>query len=112
MPNRRVFHLARASLDGPHHNLSGVKSDPDLEWGAALGSQPARYAFYVLLNTERGQQRTLRMVLVRNRCTEKRENAVASRLHNVTVVAMDRVDHHFERRIDNLTRVLGVEVLH
>src|SRR5215469_5731233 len=99
MPNRRVFHLARASLDGPYHNLSGVESDPYLEWGAAFGSQPARYAFYVLLNTERGQQRTLRMVLMSNRCSEQGEDAVAGRLHNVTIIATDRVDHHFERGV-------------
>ena len=52
------------------------------------------------------------MVLVRDRRAEQREDAVAGGLHDVAVVAMDRVDHQPQRRIDNRARLLGVEVLH
>ncbi len=51
------------------------------------------------------------MVLVRDRRAEQREDAIAGALHDVAVVAMDRVDHQLERRIDNRARFFGVEVL-
>jgi len=40
------------------------------------------------------------------------ENAVSGRLDNVTVVAMDSVDHELERRVDNRSRLFGIEFLH
>ena len=49
---------------------------------------------------------------MRDRRAEQREDAVAGRLHDVAVVAMDRVDHQLQRRIDDRARLLGVEVLH
>ena len=57
-------------------------------------------------------ERTLRVVLVRDRRAEQREDAVAGRLHDVPVVAMDRVDHQLQRRIDNRARLFRVEVAH
>jgi len=60
----------------------------------------------------RSIQRALRMVLVGNRRAEKREDAVASRLHDVAVVAMRRLDHQLQRRIDNRARRFRVEVAH
>jgi hypothetical protein len=52
------------------------------------------------------------MILVGDGCTEQRKNAVPGRLHNVALVAMDRVDHQLERGIDNGTRLFWVELLH
>ena len=51
------------------------------------------------------------MVLARHGCTEQREDAVAGALHDVPVVAADRVDHQLECGIDNLARLFGIEVL-
>jgi hypothetical protein len=43
---------------------------------------------------------------------EQREDAVAGRLHYVAVIALDRVDHDAQRRVDNRTRLFRVEFLH
>ena len=51
------------------------------------------------------------MVLVRDGRAEDREDAVAGALHDVAVVAADRVDHQLERGIDNRARLLGIEIL-
>src|SRR5260370_42449510 len=51
------------------------------------------------------------MVLMRERRAEHREDAIAGGLHDVTIVAADRVDHQFERGIDNRARFFGIEVL-
>jgi hypothetical protein len=52
------------------------------------------------------------MVLVRDRSPEEREDAVAGRLHDITVVAMGGVHHQLERGIDHRARLLGIEILH
>ena len=50
------------------------------------------------------------MVLVCHLRAEQHEDAVARRLHHVTVVTLSRVDHELERRIDNRARLFGVEI--
>ena len=52
------------------------------------------------------------MILMRDRRAEQRENSVAGGLHDVTVVAMHRVDHQLQRRIDNRPRLFRIEPLH
>ena len=51
------------------------------------------------------------MVLVRDRRAEQREDPVAGDLHDVAIVAVDRVDHQLECRIDNRARFFGIEIL-
>ena len=57
-------------------------------------------------------ERALRMVLMGDRRAEQREDAVAGRLHDIAVVAMHRVDHQLQRRVDDRARLLGIEVAH
>src|SRR5438477_12988358 len=52
------------------------------------------------------------MVLVCDRSPEQREDAIAGRLHDITVVAMGGVHHQLERGIDHRARLLGIEILH
>jgi hypothetical protein len=65
-----------------------------------------------LLDHKRGVKRTLGMVLMRNRRTEHRENPVAGRLRHIAVVAMDRVHHELQYRVDDGARLLGIELSH
>ena len=51
------------------------------------------------------------MVLVGDRRAEQREDAVAGGLHDVAVVAMHRLHHQLERRIDDCARFFGVKIL-
>ena len=46
------------------------------------------------------------------RRAEQREDAVAGRLHDVAVIALDRVDHDAQRRVDNRARLFGIHSLH
>ena len=66
----------------------------------------------ILLHAQARVERALRMVLVRDRCTEDGEDAVAGRLHDVTVVAMRRVDHQIDRGIDNRACFFRIEPFH
>jgi len=64
------------------------------------------------LHLQSGIEPALRMVFVCRRCAEQREDAVAGRLHDVAVVALDRVDHDAQRRVDNRAGLFRVEVGH
>ena len=111
MPDRRVLGLTRPGRDRPHHHFAGVDADANLDRRAALGAQLVGVAPQLLLHPQRGVKRALRMVLVRDRRAEQREDPVAGGLHDVAVVAMHRVDHQLQRRIDDRARFFGVEVL-
>jgi hypothetical protein len=47
---------------------------------------------------DRGEEAPRMKVTKRNRRAKKRERPIASGLHDVTIVAMDRIDHQLERR--------------
>jgi len=93
MPDRRVLDLTGASLDRADHDFAGVDADAALDRGAALGEHLCRIPFELILHAQRRIERPLRMVLMRQRRPEQRENAITRGLHDVPVVAMDRVDH-------------------
>src|SRR6516162_8752158 len=50
------------------------------------------------------------MVLMRRGRTEQCEDSVAGILHAAIVTAC-RIDHYFQRRVDDRARLLGIEVL-
>jgi hypothetical protein len=50
------------------------------------------------------------MVLVGDWRPEQREDAIAGGLDDVTVVAMHRVDHQLERRVNDRARLFGIEI--
>ena len=77
-----------------------------------FGAQLFGVALELLLHPQRRVERALRMVFMRDRRTEHREDAVAGGLHDVPVVAMSGVDHQLQRRIDDGARLFGIEILH
>jgi hypothetical protein len=64
----------------------------------------------LLLHSERRVNRPLRMVLVRDGRTEEREDAISGILY-VAIVTACRIDHYFQRRVDDRARLLGIQVL-
>jgi hypothetical protein len=64
------------------------------------------------LQAERGEECSLRMILMSDGRSEQRKDTVAGGLHDVAVVAPHRLDHQLERRINDRTRLLGIEVAH
>src|SRR6202040_2409704 len=85
--------------------------DPNLEIDPFLGAQLLGVPLYLVLHSECCVERTLRMVLMRDRRAEQRENSVAGGLHDVSVEAMDRVHHQLERGVNDGASFLRIEVL-
>src|SRR5689334_21909260 len=107
MTDRGVLRSFRAGEDGPHHYLARVDSNPRLDGWLAPPAELAGIAPHLVLHAQRCVECTLRMIFVRDRRPEQGENAVAGRLHNVAVIAMDGVDHYLEGRVNDATRLLG-----
>ncbi len=68
---------------------------------SSLGDQFRGISAGRILQTQRGVRRGLRMVFVGRWRPKQRENPIAGRLHDVAVVATDRVDHQLERGVDD-----------
>ena len=109
--DRCVLGMSFAGGDRSNDHLARVHADACFERQVSSLAQSRRVAFQFFLHTERCVQRSLRMVLVRDRRAEQCEDAIAGALHDVAVIAPHRVDHQLERRIDNRARLFGIEVL-
>src|SRR5712692_6397158 len=111
MTNRRVLGVP-TRVDHAKNYFAGVDPDTEFDARTALLFELLAATAKRTAHGDRRVQRALRMVLVSDRRAEQRENPIASGLHHVTVVAMRRVDHQLERRIDDGTRLLRIEVTH
>ncbi len=111
MPDRQVFRLIVAGLDGSHYHLAGIGSHPDRNRRLAFDSQAIRITTKILLRPKRSIERALRMVFVRDGRAEQGEDAVSGRLRSVASLAIDRIHHQPEGRINDGARLFGVEVL-
>src|SRR5208282_5987012 len=77
MTPRCVLGLTRSGSTRSYYHLPGVHPDPNLNWRAAVGAQLLSVAANFFLHAQRRVQGALRMVLVRVRRAEQREDAVA-----------------------------------
>jgi hypothetical protein len=112
VPDRRILVMRVTGLDRSHHHFAGVDPNPRLHGKISSLTQFYRVAAQLLLHPQRCVERALGMILMGDGRAEQGEDAVAGRLHDVAVVAVHRVDHQLQRRIDDRSRLLGVEVLH
>ena len=109
MPDRRVLGVRVAGRYRAHHGFAGVDTDTRLDWRIPRLRHFRRVAAHLLLHAKCRIERALRMILMRDRRAEQREDAITSGLHDVAVVAMGRIDHQLEGRIDDGARLLGIE---
>jgi hypothetical protein len=65
----------------------------------------------LLLHSQRSVERALRVVFMSDWCAEQGEDAVASGLGDVTAVALHRLHHQLQFRVDDGAGFLRVEVL-
>jgi hypothetical protein len=101
---------AEIAADRPHHDLSRVDADADLNLHALLAAKLIRVAPPGVLHPERGVARPHRVILVCQRRAEQRHDAVTHHLVHGALVVMDGVHHQAEDRVDELARLLGIAV--
>ena len=111
MTDRRVLGMA-SSLDRPHHHLARVHSNAGFNKNLALRAQTIGVAMQLLLHRQRRMKCPLRMVLVRDGRAEQGEDPITRRLRNVAAVAMHRLNHETQHRVDDRARLFGIEIAH
>jgi hypothetical protein len=110
--DRHVVGVQIVLTDRSHHHLAAVQPDADRERHTLLDSQPIGVPLDVLLHAERRVQSPSRVIFLSDRSSEQSEDPVPARLRHVALVAVDGVHHELECRIDDRTRLLGVEPFH
>jgi hypothetical protein len=111
MTDRRVLGMS-ANLYRPHHHLARVHSNASFNRNLAISAQTVGVTTQLLLHCQRRVKCALRMVLMGHGRAEQRENSVARRLRNVAAVAMHRLHHKLQNRVDDRARLLGIEIAH
>ena len=109
LPDRGVVH-AQVTADRPYVHLPGVEPDPDLDRGIPLAPDLLAISSDRLLHPERGVARADRMILVREGGAEQSHDAVAHDLIHGAFVAMYRVHHNMDGRIEELLGGFRIEV--
>ena len=111
MSNGRIFD---SRIIGPHtadHHLTGIYANPHEDRQSARLAQRVRVASDSVLQFERGVDRALRMVFVRDRGAEQGEDSVTGGLHDTSIETADHLDHKFEDRIDQPAGIFGIQRL-
>ena len=101
---------AAPSTDRPHHDKAGLDADPDAEGlRVVLASDRLGVLGGPPLDLEPSKDGPLDVVLVRHRCAEEGQNAVAGDILHGSAEPFDDLDHVPDSYPDDLPDVLGVE---
>jgi hypothetical protein len=104
MPDGSVLGMRVAGLDGSDNHFSAVDAHPNRQRRLPPLAQLVGVTLEIFLHPAGGVQGSLRMILMGDRRSEQRENAIAGGLHDIAVVAMRGVHHEFKRWIDDRAR--------
>ena len=108
-PHRAVVH-AQVAAHRAHHHLARVEPHADLHVERLAASQLVGIAGDSLLHAQCRVASADRVVLMRQRRTEQRHDAVAHHLVDRSLVVMHRFHHPLENRIQNLPCLLGIAI--
>ena len=104
-----VFHV-QIVADAADDDLPRVESDPDHHSHPLSALKLFRVLLDGFLHPERRITCAYGVILVGDRCTKERHDAVANDSVHGALVMMDRLDHAFEHRVEDLLRSLGVAI--
>ena len=108
--DRIVVH-AEVVADRADQDFARMQADPGADLDAAGAAQLGRLDVHGALDRQRRKAGAHGVVLMRDRRAEQRHDAVAKDPVDGTLVTVDAVHHHAERRIQNAPGVLRVGVL-
>ncbi len=109
LADRRVIH-AHVASDCAHHNLAGIKADPNLHLDPVHGAQPVGVLPNGFLHAQRCVTGPHRVVFVGERRPEQRHDSVTQHLVDGAFVVVHRLHHPLEHWIKQFARVLGIPV--
>src|SRR2546425_12963048 len=101
MADRYVVGMQVFFANGADHYFPGVHPDAHQQRRAALLSELVTIPPYLVLHAQGGIERPLGMVFMRYGCAEQGKNAITESLRHIALIAMNRVHHDLQSRIDN-----------
>jgi hypothetical protein len=107
---RGVVH-AEVVADPAHDDLAGVEADPRREVEPALPAQRLREAAELVAQVQGRVAGALRVVLVRDRGAEERQDAVAGELVHRPLEAVHALGEQLEEAVHDPVPLLGIELL-
>ena len=109
LADRGVIHV-KVIADRPHHHLSGVQTDPNVDERALAPAQLLGVALDRLLHAQGGVTRPQAVVFESEGCSEQRHDSVAHHLVYGPLVTVDGLHHPFKHRIKDLAGLFGIAV--
>jgi hypothetical protein len=96
--------------DGPHYHLTRVEAHPDLNLDPLGPTQLFSVTADPLLHAKRGTAGTNRGILMGQRCAEEGHDPISHDPVHRALVAVDRLHHPFDNRIEDLPCFLRVTI--
>jgi hypothetical protein len=107
LSDRSVVHVEIIS-DGPHNNLTGIQSDPNLRLDAVVAQRSFGKDVRRSLHANGGIASAYRMVLKSNGGSEECHDSVAHHLVHCSLIMMDGLHHEVEHGIEDFPGFLGI----
>jgi hypothetical protein len=96
--------------DGPDHRFTGVQTHPNLHLDPVRVARLFRIALDGMLHRERGRTGPHRVIFMGERRPEQGHDPVAHHLVHGPFIAMDRIQHALQHRVEHLPGLLGVAI--
>jgi hypothetical protein len=106
---RCVVHV-QAAVNRPHHHFPSIEPDADLHRHPMGALHRVAVVGHGFLHSQRGVARPHRMVLMGNGCPKQRHDAIAHHLVHGAFVAVHRLYHPFEDRVQQLPGLFRITV--
>jgi hypothetical protein len=111
LADRAVLH-GEVVVDASEDDLARIQPDPDLRILVARPSPPLLLGADSLHHLQGGVPGPQRVVLVGERCTEQRHDAVTHDLVHGAFVGVNRFHHPLDDRVEDLAGLLGIAAGH
>src|SRR5262245_19389144 len=105
----RIVHL-QVAADGTHYHIPGVEPDADAQGHALIAEQLIGVALEPFLHAQCRIACPYRVVLVSDRRTKQRHDAVTCHLIHGTLIVMNRFHHQLEDGIEKLAGLFWIKV--
>ena len=109
LPHCRVVHV-QVTANGPHHHFPGIQPNADVDRYALRALHLSGVMLDRLLHAQRRIAGTHGMIFVGHRRPKQGHDAIAHDLVDRAFIAMHRLHHALQHRIQQLSGILGVAV--
>src|SRR5437867_9565692 len=101
MADRYVVGMQVFFANGADDDFPDVHPDAHQHRRSALLAELVTIPPHLVLHTQGGKERPLRMVFMRYGCAEQGKDAIPESLRHIALIAMDSIHHDLQSRVDH-----------